>query len=183
MIITVSGKPGSGKSSLAKALAEKLGLEHHSSGDFMREIARERGISLLELSRQAESDEKIDHIIDERTRELGEWKTDFVMDSRLAWHFIPQAVKVFLDVSIEEAAKRIYKELRVEEKENTSLQETRENIRKRQESENKRYQSLYRINQFDKKNFDIIIDTSKLNQKQVLEKALKEIKKFSEKRK
>ena len=45
MIITVSGRAGAGKSTLAKALAHRLRLKRYSSGDLQREIAREKGIS------------------------------------------------------------------------------------------------------------------------------------------
>ena len=57
MIITISGKPGSGKSTVAKRLAAELGLTHVSAGDFMRDMATERGITVLELSAIAENDD------------------------------------------------------------------------------------------------------------------------------
>ncbi len=60
MIITISGKAGSGKSTIAKQLAKKLGLKHYSTGDFMRQMAKDKGVSLLELSRIAEKDKSID---------------------------------------------------------------------------------------------------------------------------
>ena len=52
MIITISGTPGSGKSTVAKMIATKLGFKHYSTGDFMRQMAKERGISLEELSKE-----------------------------------------------------------------------------------------------------------------------------------
>ena len=56
VIITVSGRPGSGKSTVAKSLAAKLNLDHVSAGDFMREMAAERNITVLELSAIAGAD-------------------------------------------------------------------------------------------------------------------------------
>ncbi len=53
-IITICGSLGSGKSSTAKLVAQKLKYQHFSSGDFMRKIALERGITLNELNVQAE---------------------------------------------------------------------------------------------------------------------------------
>ena len=108
MIITISGRPGSGKSTVARLLARRLRFDHVSAGDFMRDMAAERGISVLELSRIAEHDDAIDREIDERSRRLGEERDRFVIDARLAWHFIPDAFKVFLDVRLDVAARRIY---------------------------------------------------------------------------
>ena len=56
MIITISGALGSGKSTVAKILVRKFNLKHYSTGDFMREIAAKRGVTLLELSKLAETD-------------------------------------------------------------------------------------------------------------------------------
>jgi CMP/dCMP kinase len=75
----------------------------------MREMAMERGISLIELGREAESDGGIiDHILDERQKKLGKEADDFIIDGRLAFHFIPEAVKIFLQVESHTAAKRIF---------------------------------------------------------------------------
>ena len=53
MIITISGKAGSGKSTVAKSISQKLNLRHYSIGDLMRAMAREKKISLLELNKLA----------------------------------------------------------------------------------------------------------------------------------
>ena len=54
MIITISGKPGSGKSTIAKILAEKLKLKHYSAGDFRREKAKKLCLSLEEFNKLGE---------------------------------------------------------------------------------------------------------------------------------
>ncbi len=74
MIITISGIAGSGKSTVAKLLAKRLGYRHYSIGDFMREMAKERKVSLLELSKEAEKGHSIDKELDEKQRELGKKK-------------------------------------------------------------------------------------------------------------
>ena len=161
MIITISGRPGSGKSVVAKQVAEELGFHHASAGDFMREMAAERGLSILELSREALGDEEIDRDIDARTLRLAEGD-DFVLDARLGWHFIPHSVKVFLDVSLEEAARRIYDADRGAERENLDLESTREAIEKRTNSERQRYMTYYALDYTDRNQFDLVIDTSLL---------------------
>jgi len=90
MIITISGKAGSGKSTVAKELARKLNLKHYSIGDIMRQIAKERNISLNELSKLAEKDESIDLELDKKQIDLRD-KNDFIIDGRLTAYFLPFA--------------------------------------------------------------------------------------------
>ena len=163
MIIAISGRPGSGKSTVAKALAARLGLRHVSAGDFMREMAAERGISVLELSRIAENDDSIDREIDARSAVLGDSGESFVIDSRLAWHFIVDSIKVFLDVDIDVAADRIYGDNRGSEAENIDIEATRRSTQERAASESLRYQSYYGIDYLDPANYDLVLDTSDLS--------------------
>ena len=180
MKITISGKIGSGKSTIGKFLAKKLGLKHYSTGDFMRQIANEKGKTLLELSKIAENSDEIDRILDERQMSLGETEDDFLIDARLGFYFIPDSIKIFLDVDINEAAKRIYAEKRLDET-NLSLKNTIENIKTRQASEKNRYEKYYRIDVNDKSNFDIWIDTSNKCPEEIVEIILSEIKGLEEK--
>ncbi len=69
-IITIAGSLGSGKSSTANRVAEILRYTRSSTGDFMRAIANERGISLEELSKQAETDPSIDQKLDDYNRDI-----------------------------------------------------------------------------------------------------------------
>lgn len=168
MIITISGRPGSGKSAVAKRVAEELELRHVSAGDFMREMAAERGMSILELSRSAEERESIDHEIDARTAQLAEESDDFVMDARLGWHFAPRSLKVFLEVRPEVAARRIFDAGRGSEHENITLEDTERAITRRTESEKKRYLAYYGLDYTDHSHYDLVVDTSDRNIDQVV---------------
>lgn len=170
MIITLSGRPGSGKSVVASRLAEALGVAHASAGDFMREIARERGMSILELSRLAEEDDSIDAEIDARTVRLAEEAEDLVVDARLGWHFVPSSVKVFLEVSREVAARRIYEARRGTERENVDLETTRGAIEARTESERERYLGYYGLDYTDHGHYDLVVDTSDLTVEEVVDR-------------
>ena len=183
MIITISGAPGSGKSTVAKLVARKLGYKHYSAGDFMREIAEKRGLSLLELGKIAEKDRSIDQELDSRTITIGSKEDDFVMDSRLAYHFIPDSFKIFLEVDEKEAARRIFGDVkkkktgRAVEKESTTLAATLAAIRKRKKSEEQRYEEYYRLNPYDKKQYDFVVDTTKTTPEQAVEKVIEAVKK------
>ncbi len=177
MKITISGRAGSGKSTVAKIIIKQLGLAHYSMGELMRELATERGMSLLELSREAEKDPSIDREIDRRTEELGKTKDNFIIDSRLAFHFIADSIKIFLDVELKEAARRIFNDLRPNEKENISKEETEKNILRRENSEKQRYKKYYNLDPYDKKYYDIIIDTTRISPAAVAENIITFIKK------
>ena len=73
---------------------KKLKLKHYSTGDFMRQIAKEKSLTLLQLSKKAESDKSIDIELDKRQKDLGKTQDNFIIDSRLGWHFIPKAKKI-----------------------------------------------------------------------------------------
>ena len=99
-IITIAGKPGSGKSTTSKAVAHSLGFTHFSSGDFFRAIGKERGIDVFQANLVAEAEEDIDHLVDEKLRTLGENEDNMVIDSRMAWHWMPYSFRVYLDLDL-----------------------------------------------------------------------------------
>ena len=165
-IITLSGKPGSGKSSTADRVAELLGYTRYSSGDFVRTIIRKRKITLREFNHLAEDHPEMDHEIDEELRKLRDEK-DIVIDSRLGFYWIPESFKVYLDLDSEVAMARIYRDanlntLRAQSGEvSQSMDEIVGQVEERTESERRRFKRLYGINPFNIQNFDLIVDTSR----------------------
>lgn len=163
-IVTISGLPGSGKSSTAQGVAERLGYEHFSSGDLFRKMAAKRGISVEEINFTAEKQKEIDLEVDEWLRKMGREKSDIVIDSRIAFHWIPESFKVFLDLDTETAARRTFAHIQREgrkSQEASSLEELRKKTLQRVESEQKRYRALYGVDFTDKKQFDLVVDTAK----------------------
>jgi cytidylate kinase len=160
-IITLGGMPGSGKSSTGRRLAELLGYTRLSSGDFFRDMAHRRGISVEEINRVAENDVSFDHETDAWIRAQGE-SQDFVIDSRTAFHWIPQAFKVFLKLDPHIAARRtflhIQKEGRVGQMA-ASAEEVYEKTVARIDSERKRYAALYGLDYTDEAQYDLVVDT------------------------
>jgi CMP/dCMP kinase len=175
MIIAISGMPGSGKSTLAKMVAEKLKLQYYSIGSLMREIATKNNLSLLEMSAYAEKDKRVDAMLDNAQADLAIKEDNYVLDSRLGYHFLKKAFKVFITVSDEEAAKRVFEAKRAEEKENTSVEETQKSLKKRHESEVFRYKKHYGLNPFDESNYDYILDTTGLTAEQAASKLIERV--------
>lgn len=168
MRITISGKAGSGKSTVAKMLSERLNLSHYSIGDLMRAMAKEKKMSLLEFNRMAEKNKSIDFELDSKLKKLGKAKDNLVVDGRLTAFFIPNAeARVFLDANDKVRAERILKDRRQQEK-SKSLKEAIGSIKKREESEKKRYKKYYGVDYTDKKLYNCVIDTTKLTPNQVV---------------
>lgn len=162
-IITIAGSQGSGKSSTARLVAKELGFKHFSSGDLFREIAKERGLSIEAINQTAEQQKEIDYMVDERLRSLKD-SDGLVIDSRLAFYWIPDSFKVFLSLDPDTAALRIFKHIQTEGRESqtaTSLEELKQNFDIRIKSERKRYFDLYQLDPTDPKHFDLVVDTKK----------------------
>ncbi|MFA6552899.1 MAG: cytidylate kinase family protein [Patescibacteria group bacterium] len=173
MIVTISGKPGSGKSTVAERLAADLGYKRYYVGAMWREAARARGMNITEFGALANRDSSIDIGFEKSIEELGQREDNFVIESRTAWHFIPHSIKVFIDVSDDEGAKRIWGALqkknssdRSEEKHLTTLAAVLESVRDRISKETIRYQKYYGIDIFDRVNYDLFLDATTLDQAQ-----------------
>lgn len=165
-IITISGKPGSGKSSTADKVAELLGYTRHSSGDMVRQILANKGMSLAEYNERAKNDHALDDAVDEKLRDLRN-KKDIVVDSRLGFYWIPESFKVYLDLDIEVATVRIYTDaVSNATRSNTgegisSLSEVTKQVRTRMEGERARFREIYNVDPYDLSHFDLIVDTSR----------------------
>lgn len=170
MRIVVSGTAGSGKTSVAKEIAARLNYKHYSIGDFFGKIALKKGVDLIKLSKLAESDPSIDKEADEMQKALNK-EDDFVIDSRLGAFFIPDSIKIFLDADLKTRAKRIIGDERVDEQ-NKSIKGAIKGIKKREESENKRYKKYYGYDCYDKSKFDLVIDTTDIDIEGVVDKIM-----------
>ena len=170
-IITIAGKPGSGKSTTSKGLAKTLELTHFSSGDFFRAIGKERGIDVFQTNLVAENEKEIDELVDQKLRDLGTEKDNMIIDSRMAWHWMPYSFRVYLDLDLETAAERIFTTLEQERLEAEHIPDTAHayaaQLQQRLDSESKRYLNLYNVNPYDASNYDLVVDTAKYNTEEV----------------
>ncbi|MES2315255.1 MAG: AAA family ATPase [Patescibacteria group bacterium] len=184
-IITICGGLGSGKSSTAKKVAEALGYQHFSSGDFFRQVGLELGLTVNELNKRAEKDTSIDEMTDKKLQDMRE-KKGLVIDSRTAFHWIPESFKVYLDLPPEIAKDRITNDLqnnplRMQSQTATTPEGVYQEMSERFESEQKRYWDLYKINNAEKNQFDLVIDTNKNNLGEVVNEIVAKYKEWQNK--
>ena len=174
MIVAISGLPGSGKSTVGRMLAKKLGYSFYSIGDLRGKWAVERGMTINELNKLGEHEEWTDKKADDYQRGLGKKEDKLVIDGRLSFHFIPNSFKVFLTVDMATGAERISRDERADE-ENGSLSELQASLEKRVKSDDNRYKRLYGLDFMDKRNYDLVIDTTSLRPPEVVEKIIKAV--------
>ena len=162
--------PGSGKSSVAKLLAKKLGYKRFSSGDFQRNLAKERGLIIKELGDLEAKDPELDMLVDKRQEEFGKKYDNFVIDAWLGAKFIPHSKKIFLYAEQETRAKRIFNDKsnkqRMDSEKLQDFEQTKTNMIKRDKVNVERW----------KKYYDLVIDTTNITVKEVVDKILKAIK-------
>lgn len=169
--ITIFGLAGTGKSTAAKMLVEKLGYEYISTGNIFRGYAKELGLTLNEFEVVADKTDEYDKRLDNETEKFGKEKDNFVFESRLAWHFIPDSFKIKLDCNFDTRIQR------VANREQKSFEQVKAETIHREDLITKRYAQYYNIQDFSNdKNFDFVVDTEKNNAEQVVEIILNELK-------
>lgn len=181
-IITISGTPGSGKSTIAKALVEKYKAKRVYAGAIWRQMAKERGMTLMELQEKMSDNSEVDIEVDKRaTEETYKLAKDcmVIAEGRVLYHFIPESIKLFIKVDIEEGAKRIWLSLQKEENKTkrneakvSSLEELIEKTKQRKASNIARYTKFYNIDHTDESQYDFVLDTTQIDAKQAIEKVI-----------
>ncbi len=171
MIVSFSGAPGSGKSGVARRLAEKFNWPYYDIGALRRKIAGERGMTLEEYNTLGESDPSTDLEVDEYQAKMGREQDNFVISGRTSWHFIPHSIKIYMNVDPRVGAERIFKDPspRNEARHMGSVDEVLENMKRRQQSDSFRYKKYFNINVNDLGNYDHVIDTTDITQEEAFQ--------------
>jgi len=165
--ITLTGDLGSGKSAVSRLLCELTGYEYISTGRIQRQLAQELGLDTLEMNRRADTDPTIDERIDSIFVALGQDPKGYVVDSRMAWFFLPNSFKIYLQTDLRTAAERILRDPARNSEQYASVEEAVEKIAARKQSENARFLLKYGADCGNLQNFDLVIDTSQRSQQQV----------------
>jgi len=152
-VIAISGPPGSGKSTVARAVAKEFGLRYVSAGSIFRRIAKEMGMGLDQLSLMAEKDYDIDKAIDNETK-VEEERGDVVLDGHLTAWVVRDAVRIYVKASPDVRYDRIAK------RDSISFEEAKRTNAIREQSEARRFKAIYGYDVNDLTIFDLVIDTT-----------------------
>ena len=171
MLISITGKLGSGKSTVCNLLKDRYGFEIYSTGAFQREVARKMGITTLELNKRLREDPSLDYVIDDAVKQLSIERAQdkLIFDSRMAWHFAEKSFKIFLTIEPCEAARRVMLNQRGCEEFYADENEACEKLIERSQVEQARFMQIYGVDYYDFNNFDLIVDTTHRTPEEILE--------------
>lgn len=180
MHISITGRLGSGKSTVAKLLADTEGFEIYSTGAIQRRIAADMGLTTLQMNQLMNRDHKYDHMLDDTVTKISLEKADetLLFDSRMAWHFAKGSFKVYLFVATEVAARRVMRDCRGSVECYASLEDAVEQLNQRMMTENVRYRELYGVDHLDLNNFDLVINTENISPEETCKIIMSEFDKY-----
>lgn len=185
-IITISGTPGSGKSTVAQILAEKLKADRIYVGAIRRELAREKGMTLEQLNQYALTHPETDVDIDQKTANDAKEaaRTNIVIvEGRTQFYFLPESYKIYIKCDLAEGVKRIWQQIQDEtasKKRNEAVAKSRAELKKsiqdRIASDKKRYKKYYNLDHTNESHYNLVVDTTKITAKQAAALILKKLK-------
>jgi len=165
MIITISGPPGSGKTTVGKLLADKLNREFISTGMIFRSMAEEKGVSLERFGEMALEDHEIDKELDRRILAIAREKKELILEGRLAAHMLHlngiKSFKVWIDAHIHTRAERI------SGRESKDQEQVRAEILEREECERDRYKKIYDIDLSSLAVYDHVVNSDDMTPEQI----------------
>jgi cytidylate kinase len=153
--IAISGKSGCGNTTISRLVADALELRFINYT--FRNLAKEKGMELVEVLAMAAKDDAWDRELDSRQVAMAREQGGCVLGSRLAIWMLPEAdLKVFLTARSETRAKRIQK------REGGSLEEIAAFTASRDNQDRERYLRIYNIDNNDFAFADLVIDTDEI---------------------
>jgi cytidylate kinase len=174
MVICISGMAGTGKSTLAKKLAQKYGFDYYSGGDALKVLALEEGYdaslpgwwespSGLKFLKQREGDAKFDRAVDQKLLEYTE-KGNVLLDSWTMPWLLKSGFKIWLLASMEKRAAR------VAQRDQISVEQALKVLKEKEERTKGIYKKLYGFMLGeDFQPFNLVLDTESLNAEEVFQ--------------
>lgn len=177
--ITISGRIGTGKTTLAKHLADALGWDMLEGGKVFRNLAKEMD---FHISEKQKVPDKFDIAFEEGIKLILTNEKNHVLQSHLAG-FVAQGIKDVYKILVicednEGEDKQSIRIDRLMNRDLVSVGQARKEIKEREEEDLKKYRRLYANDDknwvyWDKKYYDLVVNTYSLSQKETLDFVLK----------
>lgn len=140
-LVAVGGPPGSGKTTAARAVADRLGLEFHSAGALFRAEAERHSMDLSEFSRYAAQHPEVDRELDRHMLDLA--RPGRLLEARLAGPLARR--KGILVLYLVVTAREDVRAQRIASRDGIPLAAAYRAMLAREASEKARYGSIYGI--------------------------------------
>jgi cytidylate kinase len=173
VIITLGGLPGSGKTTVARILADKLKLEYINAGDIFRNLAAKKGMTLEEFGFFAERNPNIDKAIDKKLLEIAR-RDNVILEGRLAGIMLElndvEALKIWLEAPLEVRVDRI------SGRDTKSAEASLADTQMREKSEWDRYYNIYHVDIRDLGVYNLVIQTRDRQPESIADEIIKRFK-------
>lgn len=153
MIICISGLSGSGKNSVGRLVAEKLGMR--LIDPTFKTLAAKEKMSLLDFHKKAEHEHSIDRSFDSRLMADAKKGNCVVCTWLGPWMVKGADIKVWL------YAPSAARAARVARRDGMGEGEAARHISERDESNRLRYLEIYKIDIYDHSGFELVINSEK----------------------
>ena len=152
---------------------QKLNYGVYRNGEYFRSLAKKMNMTVTEFNKYVVEHPEIDQQIEKSAAEYAKDHNNFIIDARLGWYAVPESFKVYLTVDINEAAKRAFYDKNRKDTENlATIEEQKKDMIERSRIENERYWEIYHVRKDNMKNYDLVIDTSKITPEEVADKII-----------
>ena len=174
IVVCISGMAGTGKSTLAKKLAEKYGLRYYSGGDALKALAAEEGYDSssrgwwespegLGFLAKREENLEFDKAVDDKLLEYAQQGCVLLDSWTMPW-LLKTGFKIWLIASVEKRAERIA------ERDNLSAEEALQVLKEKEARTKSIYKKLYGFTLGeDLEPFNLVLDTDNLNAGEVFQ--------------
>jgi CMP/dCMP kinase len=178
VVITISGNPGAGKTTLGKMLAKELNYEFFSGGDLRGKYAQSLNKTIDELNDLCKEKPEYHTKCDKYQKVIAENNPNIVIESWLGWYFVKNSINIFISVDPRVGAERIYNEMktnskyRKDEKVYNSIDDCQKQLAKRVKVSREQFIELYgkKADFLKLKNYNIIVDSTKFPLNKVYQK-------------
>ena len=171
-VITISGTPGSGKTTVAELLHKKIGVSYIYSGIIFRETAKKYNMSLEDFGKFCEKNSDIDKELDEKQISILK-KGNVILEGRLAGWLAYQnnitSFKIFINADLNTRVNRIIN------RENGDIKKRKKEILERERSEYARYKKYYNISLDDTSIYDLVVNSSDKTPKELVDIILEKL--------
>jgi cytidylate kinase len=174
IVVCISGMAGTGKSTLAKKLAQKYKLKYYSGGDALKELAKDEGYNPssrgwwespegLSFLRKREKNLKFDKAVDDKLLEYAQ-QGNVLLDSWAMPWLLKTGFKIWLVASEEKRAERIAK------RDKLSVNEALKVLKEKEARTQAIYKKLYgfRLGE-DFEPFNLVLGTDNLSAAEVFQ--------------